>query len=410
MTNPASGSVRLRTNAFTAPAFDSLEVSTNNPQLDLSTTSYAGLAVGASAWWRVQVKDGAGLWSGYSDPVNFTRTAKGTLAINSPTGGVVNDSTQEIIWTLTGATQTGWRITVWDQSDPSVVLYDTGRRAGTDTSFTLPAQVITSESTTYRLRVRVWDILGRVTTPGDTAHTEAITTFAFAPDGTVIPVTNLVAVPQDKGRPHVQLYWNRATAPDFYSVTRNGKFIAVDLDPAQLLVTGTYYTYADRTATPGQDITYWVRSKVNGKLGSSASVTIHFVVREVWLADFDNPLSSRLVPVDLNLADCQFSMPEVNGVYQPVNGAAPVVYVQGQQGLAGTIVGRIVDHPWIPASNSVGDMLWFKKHPENQIRMTIGNQNLRVVIRNVSLAPLGTGKPNDRVVSFDFASLDGPTQ
>jgi len=93
-----------------------------------------------------------------------------------------------------------------------------------------------------------------------------------------------------------------------------------------------------------------------------------------------------------------------------VNGAAPVVYVQGQQGLAGTIVGRIVDHPWIPASNSVGDMLWFKKHPENQIRMTIGNQNLRVVIRNVSLAPLGTGKPNDRVVSFDFASLDGPTQ
>jgi hypothetical protein len=297
---------------------------------------------------------------------------------------------------------------VWDDSDPTVVLYDTGRRSSTASAFTLPKGVITSESATYRLRVRVWDILSRANTPGDTAHTEQITTFVYN-DGATVPVTGLTAKAQANGLPHVQLNWTSATAPDSFAVSRNGKFIA-DLDPADVLVSGTAYQYIDKSATPGQDITYRVRRRSSNVLSGGSTVTINYLVREIWLAEFDDISSNRLVPVQFNLADCTFSMPEVSGAYQPVDGDAPVIVIQGQQGLAGTIVGRIIGVGSISAANAVGDMLWFKQHPDTQLRMTMGNQNLRVVISAVTLSPLGTGKVDQREVSFNFASLDGPTQ
>lgn len=77
------------TNAFTAPAFDSGTVLTSVPELDLNTTAYAGLAADATAWWRVRVQDGAGLWSDWSVPTSFTRKLKLTLTLNNPPSGII---------------------------------------------------------------------------------------------------------------------------------------------------------------------------------------------------------------------------------------------------------------------------------------------------------------------------------
>lgn len=74
----------LTANANTTSEFDSGEVATDVPELDLTQTAYAGAASGATKYWRVRVKDGAGLWSDWSDPESWTYTTKGTLTINSP--------------------------------------------------------------------------------------------------------------------------------------------------------------------------------------------------------------------------------------------------------------------------------------------------------------------------------------
>lgn len=400
------------TNSFGAPAFDSGTVLSDDPQLDLTSTAYAGITVGSTAWWRVRVQDAAGLWGGWSDPTSFTRVARGTLTIASPSGGVVNDPTQTIIWSLSGATQTAWQVIVVDDSDPTRDLFNSRRRSGTATSFTLPKDIITSETTTYRLTVRVWDTPTRVATPGDLVHTEAVTTFVFAEGAPAAPSS--VAVAQDvAGQPHVQLDIVIGAAPDSFTIVRDGRFIDTDVDPVDIFLSGTTYRYLDRSAEPSTPHIYKVRCKVGSALGPArvgSPSPFSYSMTELWLMDFSTPGSTHLVPIMVNLDNCQFDMPEISAVYTPVDGNAVVRVVQGQQGLTGHIEGRIMARAALPSAASVADMLWFKARPENQIRMTLRDQNLRVVIGNVVLSPARGPDSSARNVSFDFYSLDGPTQ
>jgi hypothetical protein len=113
----------------TTPAFDSGVVATTQPQLDLATTSYAGLATGASTQWRARVTDDAGRVSPWSQWVTFSRVAKPVVTITQPVG-TVWESTPPIMWTSAG--QVAYRVTVARASTPTVHLYDTGKVAGAD--------------------------------------------------------------------------------------------------------------------------------------------------------------------------------------------------------------------------------------------------------------------------------------
>lgn len=396
-------------NSWSAPAWDSGEVSTSDPELDLTATSYPGIAIGGTAWWRVRVRNSSGVWSPWSDAATFTRTARGVLSILSPSTNTINDATPEIIWQLTGAAQTSWAITVWDDADPSTELYFTGRRTNGDTSFTLPRGVVKSSTVTYRLRLRVWDIANRRAAWNSPAHTEQVVTFTFDEDHT-LAITQLTAFPDQGGLPHVYLSWQRGDAPDEFVIERNGNFVDT-VDPVDVIQSDGSYRWLDKTAPPNWDLTYRVRARVNGKLSGGTTVTINYQVADVWLIDPDQA-SSRLVPVAVSLTDCTFLMPEVSGTYQPIDGSSPSVFVQGQQGLSGTIVGRIVGVPrtGVTSKAAVADMLWMKARPENTLRMSIGAQNLHVRIHNVTLAPLALRDTDARSVSFDFVSMDGPAQ
>ena len=401
------------TNSFISPAFDTGTVSSTDPEYDTSSGSYGGISVSATAWWRVRVLNAAGNWSAWSDAVSFTRTAKGTLTLSSPTSAHITDPTPTVIWSLSGATQTGYRITVWDDTEDNVnPVYDTGRRSSTATSLTLPKGVISDETHTYRIRVRVWDTLGRAATPGDPSHTEVVTSVTYV-DGVPAAPSAVTVAQVASGQPHIAIGITIASAPDFFSIVRNGKIIDViaptDLPPP----VGTTYTFRDRSAAPNVNYTYKVRSKIGSDTGPARTGTPNpylYRVGEVWLLDFSTPASSRLVPIRVNLQDCTFSMPDVVGNYNPINANRVITITHALQGLSGHIAGRIVDIAGLDAEDSVADMLWFKARPTNQLRMTLGAQNLRVEIQNVDLSPLATSDPDARHVEFDFASLDGPTQ
>ena len=401
------------TGGFASPDFDTGALSSVDPELDLSTTAYGGISIAATEWWTVQVQNAAGNWSEWSDPVSFTRTAKGTLTLSSPTSAHITDPTPSVIWSLSGATQTGYRITVWDDTEDNVnPVYDTGRRSSTATSLTLPKGVISDETHTYRIRVRVWDTLGRASTPGDPSHTEVVTSVTYV-DGAPARPSAVVVSQATSGQPHVAVAITIASAPDFFSIVRNGKIIDL-VDPTDLPPpVGTTYTYKDRSAAPNRDYEYKVRSKIGTDTGPARVATpdpFSYRVGEVWLLDWTNPASGHLVPIRVAIADCTFSMPDVVGNYNPINSDRVITITHSLQGLSGHIVGRIVATAGLSAEDSVADMLWFKDRPTNQLRMTLGAQNLRVEIQNVDVKPLATSDPDSRGVEFDFSSLDGVTQ
>lgn len=60
---------------------------TDNLQLSVGTVAYAGLADLASTYWRVRVKDGAGLWSAWSEDEQYKRDDLGTVTITNPGAG-----------------------------------------------------------------------------------------------------------------------------------------------------------------------------------------------------------------------------------------------------------------------------------------------------------------------------------
>lgn len=64
---------------FGAPVFDSGWTTTSVPEFDTATSSWAGLGSGGKVWWRVRVRDGAGVESKWSEPAEFGYTPKGTV-------------------------------------------------------------------------------------------------------------------------------------------------------------------------------------------------------------------------------------------------------------------------------------------------------------------------------------------
>jgi hypothetical protein len=392
---------------FDSPDFDTATAypdgyPTPDPELDLadSTLSFADIVVDTSKWWACRVQSAAGVWSNWSRPVNFGRVARGTLAILSPSGGVVNDATQEIIWSLTGATQIAWLVEVFnDATGERLHRMHSGRGNATDTSYTLPKGVITSESITYRIRVRVWESLTRVTTPGDPVFTEAVETFVFAEDPTPDPFTNASARQLSPGNPVVVVHVERGAAPDLVSVWRDGELVATDIDPADLAVSPGVYEFHDYTAPPRLTHTYKVRPKVDGKLGPAVTATIATTVPDVWLAD---PHNALLVP--LKSAQVQFAAPQPGSSHMVKNGKYVQRVYQTQQGMQGTVRGLIIDSFGSSAAQWVENFDSMRDREKDKFRLIVGNLNQTVVLSDVVPEPYPSGGPSDTTVSFGFWS------
>jgi hypothetical protein len=397
------------TNTFTSPAFDSGTVASSVAELDLSTTAYAGLSDGSTAYWRARVQDGAGLWSAWSDAVSITRHNKGTVTISNPaapTNNFVTESTPPIIWSFSG-TQKAWRVIVIDPDDPAGYLWDadSGRTTGTDTSWTVPSRVITDSTTTYTVKVRVWDTYDRASSPGDPPYAEATRNFTFNDDATVAAPATLTAT-QPTGKPTALLTWTRSTAPDSWIIRRDGKVVEDDLDPADTLSSGTTHTW--RTRRPGDPQvphTWRVQAVVNGKASSGGpTATLTVSPGGIWIADIS---ADRYVCI-FGDDPGTFAYGEDAAVYTPIGGRNSVRVVQSLRGLEGQVTGVLVDVFGRTAKDYESDLLYMKARPEAEHTLILADVAIPVVIGNIAIGPTSATQDGNvfKTASVDFWQSD----
>lgn len=321
---------------WTSPTFDSGEVTSTTPDLDLAATAYGGLAADATIYWHVRWKSG-GVWSPWSDTVSYLRKTWGTLTVSNPSGGVVKEPTPPLLLSYAAGVRR-YRMQVVLASDNTKVVDDSGWRDGasaTTVSWT-PTKPL-HDSTNYVLLGDVMDANKRTPSPGDPDFLRATAAFTATFDNTVGAPT-LVSVGQAPSVPMAQLTVTRSTAPDSFAIKRDGLVVAADIDPADVFVSGTTYAPVDATASGMRDHTWSVAAVVNDKRSDwSNSITTSVNPLGVWLVSQDRSLSVCMAGTDIS----NLGRNDQVGVFR-VAGSTKGVVISSARGFAeGTYQGEI---------------------------------------------------------------------
>lgn len=398
--NTALAAVQVQissSSSFVSPVFDSGTVTTTESGLDLATTAYAGIAADATVYWRVRARDGAGLWSAWSDPVSMTRKAKPSVTITNLGTGQAFDSSPPIIWDTTGGTQHRYRVLVDDVDDPDRIIYDSGIIQSAEETHTVPAGLLFDDHD-YRVRVRVWDAENREASPGDPTYREASATFHLDTDATVAPVTGLT-VTQDGANPYTLVEFQRSTTPDQFIILRDG--VTATVDAADIFVSGTTYRYRSHYARPNWAHTYEVRAIVNGRT-SAANPTVTFAtkVEGLWLVDRDRQISVTLWGDD----EGSWANEDDASVYTPINGSRVVRVVNGMRGLSGSLSGLLMEGFGKSFAAMEEDLYRLKSRPYQTVQLYAGDMSFEAIVGNITVAPSPRTREGRVVkrVSFDF--------
>jgi hypothetical protein len=403
------------TDDFTTPGFDSGWVTPTDglPMLDLNTTAFAGVPAGGWCYWRVRVRDGGGATSAYSDVALFGRTLKGTLTLASPAvspNNYVEDTSPTITWALTslpaGVTQEAFQIWIVDANNPAVPLYNSGKVSGTANSHQVKSRTLKSSTMLYGVGLRVWDTADREQTFGDPIFYEVYREFTYQGNGTVTAPVIVSATP-NLPWPYVDIVFTRASAPDSFSVWRDGDLVQDDIDPADIWVSGTTYSYQDRLVSPRQQHTWTVTAKQNSidsnrPTGQSAtpSPPITWMMRP----DGTDPIcivkaGERPAPV------VDASTGNMQEVHQPVGGGAPVLVTQFIRGFEGHVSGILSDDivSGLSARTMRDRFKLFKKQPGIELLLYMVDEALTIVPYNLTYRPRAKGgKKVIYDIEFDF--------
>ncbi|WP_435199585.1 DNRLRE domain-containing protein [Janibacter sp. GS2] len=390
--------------SFVTPVFDSGEQPIDDASLNLDSLSggvvFPGLpADGSSRFWRVMVKDGAGLWSQWSSPVSVRYLPKGVLALTAPalSSPTISDPTPPFSWTLTGATQRAYRLEIF-RKHASLNLWaeawDSGKRTASTSTVTPPKGVLAFDDRLYRVRLVVWDTKDRQTTPGATAAYVIEREFYFDKDAATNPTATISVRQPVWPYPFVEVRWTNTFLPDRTIISRDGVIVA-DVEAADLadLRQGDgSYLWVDRAPVPGRPNRYTVRPFSGGKMGwgnPSASLTPDVIGR--WLITDDFEVFIAGTEQDLKLE-------EVAGVHEPIGDKGPVRIVTGLKGWSGPVAGRLVRTQTASALDEVSAATWrdrLMRIKRDQLKATFvaGDISVPVTIGNVSAPP--TAAPRD---------------
>lgn len=402
------------TASFAAPAFDSTEQPVDDASLNLAALAggivFPGLPTdGAPRYWRVQIKDGAGIWSDWSQPASMRYLAKGVLTLVSPSAASpkVSDPTPPIAWSLTGATQRAYRLEVFRLSKSGKTwfdVYDSGKRSSTATTITLPKGVLAYDDRTYKVRLVVWDTQDRQTTPGATAAYVVERDFFFNDDAATSPVKTITAY-QDGYWPYVRVRFTLDSVPDRVIVSRDGE-ILVDIEAADLAALRQpdgSYIWTDRAPVPGRLKSYTARPLSNGKMGwgnPSASIKANATYRWLVTDDFE---------VLLGGTEQDLTMVEVATDHEVLGDAPAIRVIQGLKGWSGPVSGELVRSSTGTNLDNVSSSTWrdrLMRIKRDQLPATFisGDIAVPVTVKNAVAPPepIARDSKGDLIYAFSF--------
>ena len=380
-------------------------VASNIPQVDLDDTAYAGLADGATLYWRVRVQDGAGLWSGWSPVAYFTRMSKGVLTVSNPPAmpAEVMDATPAITWSFTGRTQRAYQVVITKLDTPGVWLWTSGLVTSTATSVSPPPGVITEPGASYYVFVHVYDTLNRRATPDDPPYVGVYRPFTLSLSAATPEVTNLTGAP-DPFRAWYTLEWDRAGNKDTFVIFRDG-FIVDEVPPSEVLVSGSHYRYVDRGASPRIAHTWRVAAKYDGLI-STTTPYVQGIVRMVTTHLSDVYGGHEVFLFNPEVAAARTESSEVHYI---LGNAPPVLITQAIRGYEGTITGVLAQDviTGLNATQQLANLEYFKDNPGLVVRLSWVNKTMRVVLYGITNTPLPypDGKV-DYLVSMSFFQVD----
>lgn len=354
-----------------SPDFDSGEVPASGPSLDLASTAFGGLTDGGTTYWRVRIKTDLG-WTAYSTWATLPRVSKPTVTITSP-GATTGDKTPPCTWTAAG--QVSWRATL--EKPNGKILDDSSKTTSSDHDWT-PDEGIKKVGDSGRFRVKVWDGVDRVATPGDPIHSEAVLDFTVVHND-VAPGVDALTATLDGPSPVVRLAWP-GPAADFFQVVRDDEM----LDRIDGLSTG----YLDYTADPRAQHVYQVRPTTSTGLVSPNGplATITPQPAGIWLIDPET--DERIMLLD---AVPEFSMAERAIVHELVGDRPPVRRRSGKPPPAGTWTGVLMDSTAsdYPAAAMAATALVFKDNEQGRVyRLVDKGWNLPVTIGDMTVFPV----------------------
>lgn len=398
-----------------SPDWDSGTVLKDEPELVtdpagqgyISMPAWSGVATGTSTWWRVRVRDGAGLWSPWSDWAYLRRHSKGALVIDSPAASPNNkvyEGTPPIDWTFTppsGHTQRAYRVDVGIKNQtPS---WSSGKITSSVSMVNVPPKIITDEGLTYYVRVWVWDTVNRENLPNDSAAVVVYREFTFDYDVTVAPATSFVATAVDPW-PWVHLTWSRTSQPDLFQIYRDGKLIVSDVaDRFNISGQPTNYQFTDKVVAPYVNHTYKVVAVVNSR-SSASSPTIAAEPKAItaFLCDEDGTDGVFFwnYEPDLKVASRQ-------EIVEFVGDRPPMIVSQPSGGMRGSISGIVSGIRTNMTSRQMLDRFkTLSKNPGETLRMTLIDQAFKCYIYNATWRPIKKNEDIIYHVSFEFIQVD----
>lgn len=322
-----------------APAFDSGTVTADALELDLTTTTYAGLAEGATTNQRCRWQNQSGVWSGWSDWYPFTRRTPVAPTMSYPgADGLVHDLTPILLATV-DASVDHYRYQIVDPNDTSNVLASSGKiatKGNTTASWEVPAHVLV-DGGNYRMRLDTWDDDTRVPTPGHPRYLRTTRDFTVDEVNTVeTPV--LVSVAGHPTLPANVLTITTSTPPDTFTVYQDDDAHMVQVDAVDSFVSGTTYEILDYDFTYMDPHDYQVRSVQDGNRSrKSGSITVTTTPSDVWVI---RPKTGQCFMVEGQGID-DWGRVDIAGQYQVHGAELQVVITAGSSGYTGSMKGSM---------------------------------------------------------------------
>jgi len=393
----------------------------------LDATAPPALTNLQSYYWRAAVRDQNGEESPYSDEATFKHVGTGDVQITDP--AVDNDDTEDntptITWYTDDLEQRQVRVRVYScvaggGNTKDALLFerpwttatqddlDDGFPIGYD-SYTIPSSVpsrrgvgdpiVAEASATYAVEVAVRDQYAR----RDEDHVSDTRYFEFVPGSAIAQATALAA---SIVQAHVALTWTRASEPDFYLITRNGRVIET-VDGSDAFVSGTSYAYDDYTAAPGTAYTYDVVSKEGASTRSAAAtVAITPAPVAVWLTDPDNGVDVAI----LGDSDIGQQLSEISTSLAALNRRDAVRIVSRIGGYEGAVSGTIAVWQGVSSAAALASLEdIFGTRSTARLRLLFGSRNIPVNVGGLSVSqePSQAGASALYNVSFSYWQIGG---